>query len=348
MPAAVAALLGSLAASAVAAAVTCVITVVMVFVLGTMATMLVAPTINAFGDWASNWMTIPVVNNVILWGQVISVTIAAAVRVWVGIRTVMMADGGPNPPSLGEYVFKSIGAIALVGLMPILCSLVISFGQMMMRDVLGLAGPGTLTLQAHPEHLFALADDPENGMALIANSLVCCLMVLIAGVMCVKVLYELLKRQAQMLIISAVAPWVGITAAVDGDATYWEYLRSLFGMCVVQWCQYLFMVISLQMLEQFIGGDVELYELVLINPLDPGDLDGFAMALVCLAMFGATLSVPGLLDRWTFGSSSTNAGNMVVGLLARKGGAAAGGVGRSVEKAAGRGSAAESVMAAQK
>lgn len=321
---AIVSMLGGFAASTVVELACMALLGFVVLAFGMATTLVLVPIINSFGGWMSDWMTIPVVNSVILWGQVTSVVIAAAVRVFAGIKTVLMADGSDRPVSLGEYIFKSVAGIALVGLMPVFCSLVMRFGEIMLGDVMGLASTSSLSLSSDEQMLWDFFDG-ENPFQQIGNALCNGVIVFAGCVMCVKCLYELMKRQGQMLVVSAVAPWVGIAAATETDSqTYWEYLRSLFGMCVIQWAQWLFMIIALEMMTQLLGGDADIYGAAFLNPADPNP-EQFRNAVLMLAMFGVALSVPGLLDRWAFSASASNAGTAIVATVIRSAKPTAGG-----------------------
>lgn len=325
------AILVSLLCEAIGPLIAAVFGIGLIFLLGGLSTSLIVPMINACGDGLSNWITIPIVNEVILWGQAISIVIAVTIRVIIGIKEGIFADGGPRPVSLGEYVFKSLCSVVLVGLMPIMCSIVMQFGVAMFSDIVtGTAGKAGVNIQlsATWSMLFAMlaADDP---IALLIDSLAANVIVVIALAMCVCVLYQLCKRQIQMLMVAVVSPWVGIKAATNSDSSqYWDFLTSLFGMCVIQWVQYLFMLISLNMLSSFLGTSSELFGISMV-----GDEGMYLTAFWLLASFGATLSAPSLLDRYTF-ISGGGAGNMALGMLMRGGMGSAGRMGGSVGRAA--------------
>lgn len=307
----------------------------LIFVMGVVSCNLLVPFVNSCGDPLTNWVTIPVVNEVILWGQTASVAIAIVIRIVLGIKEGVFADGGPRRVSLGEYVFKSLCSVVLVGLMPILCSVVMQFGASMFRDVIAGTG-GSQNLMDGIEInctwsiLFEFLS-AENSIDLIVNSLVVNIIVLVALGLTVACVYQLFKRQFQMLIVGVVGPWVGIKAATNSDSgQYWDYLVSLFGMCVVQWVQYLFLMISLSMLSEFLGAGHELFQ---IGMRDDGAR--YLTAFVMLACFGATLSAQSLLERYTFVGGGGGAGNMMLGMVLRGGVGGASRMGNSLGRAAG-------------
>ena len=281
--------------------------------IGVLLAQVIVPFIQAFGPWLTNWIEIPGLSVFILWGQAIAVVAAIAIRAGVGIRDMLMSSGGEARMGLGEYVFKSVVSIALVGLMPTLCSLVIWFGQRMAADVVG---PTVMTL----DNLQMTVDvdkviesittnDPTSALALL------CYVILdfVAFGFVVTIVYQLLKRQFQMLFLSVAAPWIGIKAATETDSsTYWEFLQSLFGMCVVQWLQYLGMIVGLSMISSTIGMSFD------IQGVSLGSATFINMILV-IAAFGAALGIPALVDRWTFSAPGAHSGSMLIGMAVRRG-----------------------------
>ena len=122
-----------------------------------------------------------------------------------------------------------------------------------------------------------------------------------------------MKRQFQMLFVAVAAPWIGIKAATESDSsTYWEFLQSLFGMCVVQWLQYIGLIVGLNMMSATIGSSLD------INSIDMGSAS-FTNLFLVLAEFGAALGIPALVDRWTFSAPGAQSGSVLMGMIIRKG-----------------------------
>ena len=48
-----------------------------------------------------------------------------------------------------------------------------------------------------------------------------------------------------------------------------------------------------------------------------GDVNGMQNFMLCIAAFGAALTVPRLIDRYTFGASSTHVGSLMVSQAVR-------------------------------
>ena len=86
---------------------------------------------------------------------------------------------------------------------------------------------------------------------------------------------------------------------------------------------------DLSMLAAFLGGGQEVFDISLA-----GNTDKFLTAFLMLACFGATLSAPSLLDRYTF-IGGGGAGNMVLGMAMRSGFGSFGRMGGSIGRVAG-------------
>lgn len=283
----------------------------LVCALGVALSSVVVPFIQAFGPWLTNWIEIPGLSIFILWGQAIAVVAAIAIRAGVGIRDMLLASGGEARTGLGEYVFKSVVSIALVGLMPTFCSMVMWFGQRMMSDVFGAVSLNSFTLTFGVDAVVQSILDGD----LTAPLVFLCYIVLcfIAFGFVITSIYQLMKRQFQMLFVSVAAPWIGIKAATESDSsTYWEFLQSLFGMCVVQWLQYIGLIVGLNMMSATIGSSLD------INSIDMGSAS-FTNLFLVLAEFGAALGIPALVDRWTFSAPGAQSGSVLMGMIIRKG-----------------------------
>lgn len=269
-------------------------------------------------DFASNWITIPIVNQVIVWGQAIAIVLVIAIRVAVGISRGILSDEIKAP----EYLFKSVGAVALIGLMPVFCNLIILAGQTMMHDVLGICGNSRQFVESlDVDWLGIFADTTLNTMQnLTGMYLTTCINNLagaVALILMVVVFFELLKRQVEMLIVAVVAPWVGIKVATeDSSGDYWSYLTGLFGMCVVQWVQTLFLNIGMQVYTVWVthAQQNDLFTGVILPTGANGDV-WYLLALM-IAILLAAINVPSLLDRWTFSGSG---GQMLTAMFMRSG-----------------------------
>ena len=266
-------------------------------------------------DYVSNWITIPIVNQVILWGEAIAIVLVIAIRIGVGISQGILTDEVKAP----EYLFKSVGSVVLIGLMPVFCNLVIVGGQTMMQDVLGICGTSQRFvdkieidyLGVFTKDLFNLVTQPSGEViTVLVNNLVGAVVL----IMMLIVFFELMKRQIEMLVISVAAPFVSIKVATENSSgDYWGYLTNLFGMCVVQWIQTLFLSIGMQVYTIWMkAAQGNNLFTGLIVPSGVNSSTWYVMAIM-IAILLAAINVPSLLDRWTFsGSGSTSITNLFV------------------------------------
>lgn len=268
------------------------------------------PMISGFFEASVNFLSIPIVSTVILWGQGISIAAVIALRVGIGIKEMML--GSPDREfSLVEYVYKSVTAIILVALMPTLCAAVINLGSTMLADIKGgIGAEGVVDNLTTNDYETLLAG--TNPVAVI-QMLISSILLLVALIMCVIVMYQFAKRQIEMGIVALIAPWVSILAGTTNDASqYWDLLKNLFGMCVTQWVQYLLCIIGMSWLSNLAASAGDVYSLTLIPQT-------FVSMMFVLAIFGASIGVARLIDRYTFSSASSGTGAMLAGIAARGG-----------------------------
>ena len=143
--------------------------------------------------------------------------------------------------------------------------------------------------------------------------LISSILLLVALIMCVIVMYQFAKRQIEMGIVALIAPWVSILAGTTNDSSqYWNLLKNLFGMCVTQWVQYVLCIIGMSWLANLTASATDIYGLTLVPQT-------FVSMFFILAIFGASIGVARLIDRYTFSSASSGTGAMLAGIAARGG-----------------------------
>lgn len=268
------------------------------------------PMVSGFFEASVNFLSIPIVSSIVLWGQGISIVAVIALRVSVGIKEMML--GSPDREfSLTEYVYKSATAVILVALMPTLCAAVINLGDTMLSDIKGGIGAegviDNLTTNNYESLLGA-----TNPVAVI-QMLISSILLLVALIMCAIVMYQFAKRQIEMGIVALIAPWVSILAGTTNDSSqYWDLLKNLFGMCVTQWVQYVLCIIGMSWLANLTASATDIYGLTLVPQT-------FVSMFFILAIFGASIGVARLIDRYTFSSASSGTGAMLAGIAARGG-----------------------------
>ena len=273
-----------------------------------------SPLCQVLFSWSTDYLTIPYVNTVILGLQGISAFAVVAIRVGVGISSGILLSGGNREQSLGEYVFKSILALVVVAVMPALCALVIRFGNLIYQDVIG--GTGGI---AESLAWFTIPDDVDLGSLSTASELGSSILwalvgMLVVVVLCFAVGFQFVRRQVEMLVISIVGPIVAAYSATENDSSQvLDLLKKLFGLCCMQWMQYLLVQIALAFGIAWVNGaagaDV-------LTSLFSGD--NCQRFMFCIATFSAALTLPALLDEFTYSSGGSRVGAAAVGAVVSK------------------------------
>lgn len=270
-------------------------------------------------------LTIPVVSEAILYSQACALVVAVIVRIVKGVYEVGLGRGGERHESFGEWLFKSILAIAGVALMPVFCNMVVQVCSWLYADIQGGIALESITRS----FATVTAEDVESVFNLstagLAMTFVNTVITLIAAGACVKVAYELLKRQIVMLIVSVTATWVSVKAAMDSADDYLDILVSLFGLGLTQWVQYLFLAVALSMFADMTDSGW------LFMSLDSADT--VKSALFTLAAFGGAMAVPAVIERYAFSTGRGGMGGMLVGMGLRGGIRGAGSLAGSVANA---------------
>ena len=267
-----------------------------------------APVLREMFRWGLDWMTIPYVNTVIIWLQGLAILGAIIVRIYVGLRSGILQDGGSNEYTLEAFLGKSFASIILVALMPTLCRLVIEFGHSMFNYVTGITGNVDAALAWLD--LSGLDSDALVSNAAL-NALWLIILVIVIFAMVTACGYQFIRRQVEMLTVCIIAPIVSVYAATeDSSGQVGDLLRNLFGLVAQQFIQYILCMIALgfgqSWLTLFIARGTEEGWLVF------GSTEIIQAFMFCIATFMAALTIPKLVDRYTFGASGSHVGGVLV------------------------------------
>ena len=303
--------------------------IVLCVIVGCISTTLVSLMSTNVASWVTNWITIPEIGSLILWGQAIAIVVVIIIRVAIGINNGILKDEIKAP----EYLFKSVGAVVLIGLMPIAVDFCILFAQYAVSDVTTWRTPATTFSTNSSDFLSQLSQDiaalngQDNLLFNMLNLLLCHVAILIVALILVTILFQLFVRQVEMGILSVVAPWIGIkTATENSSGEYWEFLQSMIGMGVAQVVQYFMFVVSLNLFDAWYNAG-------------PGEFIGSAdiasnwqKFLIVLAVVIATSNISSLLSRWMFSGGTTNSMTRIAPMLMGRLGGSKGGskIGNSI------------------
>lgn len=273
-----------------------------------------SPLVSQLFSWSLDYTTIPVFNMVITTLQGISIAAAVAIRVAIGVKDKILLGGGDREQSSGEYVFRSIMSVVVVALMPTLCAGIIELGHSLYNFITGM------TDHALESQLSYFTFDGIDAATLFGSNVTSTAFWLVVGALAIMILtvccgYQFMRRQVEMIVISVIGPVVSVYAATENETDEVAVLlRNLFGLCCVQWLQYILVSAALGCgkgwmsvaLSAFAsGGSYAVF----------GDAGSAQAFLFCVAFFGAALTVPKLVDNYTYGSGGSGGGRMVLGAI---------------------------------
>ncbi|MBQ9043718.1 MAG: hypothetical protein IJ111_13000 [Eggerthellaceae bacterium] len=267
------------------------------------------PLVETSFQWGTDFMTIPYVNNVIYWLQGLSVLGVVAVRVAEGWRTGILRKGADFDYSPGEYVFKSMWALLVVAIMPTACRLVIMFGKSMFDYVVGATGG-----VAGAMSWFDLSGlDPSLMSGSSALNLLWVLVAMLAvTILAIACGYQFVRRQVEMIVVSVIAPLIAVYSATEDDSgQVGDLLKQLFALVCQQWLQYVLVMVAVGFGQAWISGSAASWG---SDPSSFSVWGGEAAVqtfMFCIATFMAALTMPRLVDRYTFGQSGTRVGGIV-------------------------------------
>lgn len=279
--------------------------------------------------YVTNWVTIPVLGQVILWGQAISILVVIIIRVAVGLNSGILKDEIKAP----EYLFKSIAAVVLIGIMPVLCNLVCQLGQSAVNDVATWATNGMSATELNTNgtndilnNFDALTADMDNIGGFISNIILGNIIKFVFLMLILGIYLQLMVRQFEILIVSVIAPWAGIQVATENNSSqYLEVLTNLFGMFLTQAVQTLFLSICLVQYKLWVSTNNHLIADgfgLLFGNADAGS--AWIQVIILLALLLATGGIPNLVDRWTFSGSSINATTIMTAAIHHRPGSSLG------------------------
>lgn len=316
----------------IVAVVSAAVTVLVAFLVGALVDNLALPIVELFTNLAVDPLSVPIVNQVILWTSLCAATVCALVRVLRGMRIYLEQDGRPG--EFGRWAVKTVLSVACVAMMPLFCNIIVKLGSLMFKDVQeGVLATGAVTISSQPmsnEFLEGLADLASTGdVASIGGTLANCVLVVLVLAAIVMVTYQLFKRQVILLFVTAISCWVAVKSSMDSSDDVVDMLVSMFGLVVTQWLQYMAMAIGIAMLNAFLG-DVSW---IAVDITADGAIQSY---ILVLAFLGAALAIPQVVERYAFSAGRGGAGNMVVGMMVRGGIGSIGKAGRAAGGLAGK------------
>ena len=267
------------------------------------------PLVETSFAWGTDFMEIPYVNQVIYWLQGLSILGVVVVRVAEGWRSGILRKGTDRDYSPGEYVFKSMWALLVVAVMPTACRLVILFGKSMFDYIVGATGGvgGAMSW-------FDLAGlDPSLMTGSSALNLLWVLVaMLVVTVLAIACGYQFVRRQVEMIVVSLIAPLTAVYSATEDDSNQvGDLLKQLFALVCQQWLQYVLVMVAVGFGQAWISGSTASWGADPATFTVWGSGTAVQTFMFCIATFMAALTMPRLVDRYTFGQSGTRVGGIV-------------------------------------
>lgn len=294
-----------------------VISIGFLFCIYSFCSTLVQPICELALELALTPLSVPIVNQIILWSQLCALILVVFIRVGKGIyENVFQKAANEETGSAVQWLFKSLIAVACVAVMPLLCNIIIEFGCKAFSDLTGATSSVISNGNIHLQFVF-----PEEGfwttlensiMATLAIYMGCGVIVIAEVIFICMNVYQIVKRQIVMLVVSIAATWVSIKSATDNTDDVIDVLVSLLGLVLIQVIQWVFLVIALAQISTLDGGGV-------LFGADLTDKQTLYSIIFSLALMGAALGVPQILERYAFSTGRSGAGNMIVGAAMRTG-----------------------------
>lgn len=298
-----------------AQAVSAGLTIGLLFLIQSVASNLIGPISSFALQLSLTPLSIPIVNQVILWSQLCAVFLVVFISVGKGvIENVFQKAANEETGSVTRWIFKSVCAIACVAAMPLICNCIIYFGSLAFSDLTGIArdfvGADGFNLGlSFPENSWweSIASLQFQALGIKLASGLLLVFVILFIIMNV---YQILKRQIICMVVSIAATWVSIKAATDNTDDVIDVLVSLLGLVLIQLVQWLFLMIALYNLQTLNGGGAFL-------DADLTDQTTLYTIFFILALMGGALAVPTVMERYAFSTGRSGAGNMIAGAAVR-------------------------------
>ena len=267
------------------------------------------PLVETSFQWGTDFMSIPYVNQVIYWLQGLSVLGVVVVRVAEGWRSGILREGGDWDYSPGEFVFKSMWALLVVAVMPTACRLVIVFGKSMFDYIVGATGGVSGAMSWFD--LSGLDASLMSGASAL-NLLWVAVAMLVVTVLAIACGYQFVRRQVEMIVVSLIAPLIAVYSATEEDSgQVGDLLKQLFALVCQQWLQYVLVMVAVGFGQAWISGSAASWGTDPASFTVWGGEAAVQTFMFCIATFMAALTMPRLIDRYTFGQSGTRVGGIV-------------------------------------
>ena len=223
---------------------------------------------------------IPFAADLTLYFTLVSITVVVIIRICIGIKDGLLANGSNTEMSVGEYVFKTCFSLAAVATAGPLAMWIISRTSKICADMMSYSfgGPGSA---------MGLIEYIEAGD--LADTIFAPIALTISAILVICVIFQIGKRWVLMFLGSCVAPVIAIYAAVTDSSNYSGLIKEIAALGIINGLQILLLHFSLSLLN---GG-------------------AFASSVSPFFWFfalGATLAIPFFLQRYALPSGGGGGG----------------------------------------
>jgi hypothetical protein len=232
-----------------------------------------------------------ILNLVTLYIQAVALVIVVALRIALGIKDGVFANGGDpeTGESTGSWLFKSLASIALVCMMPTLFRYVAGFSLSLGQDIASF-GAGTNFEGFISDVIVA---NFASALLPFGVGAVPVLYGLILGIITmyyiVVIVFQALKRQIQLVILSLIAPLVAVASGTKDSSTVANLMKESVAIGLVSGIQLLLLGIIIS---------TSRIDFVASALTSPGG-EAFIAPLILVAMLGALKNAPRWIERYT-------------------------------------------------
>ena len=226
-------------------------------------------------------LTVPFIWDLIVYFTIISVVVVILLRVCIGIKDGLFANGSNTEISAGEFFFKTVLSLVLVVTAGPLTFWFIDLTSRFSQDMMSYSFGATTGTQVQLD----LASDMKGFFQ--ATGIWAGPFELIAAILVVIVIFQVGKRWVTLFLATAVAPLVAIHTAVSDSSNYSGLLKEIVGLGVINGIQILLLNFSIACLHS--GG------MMTGSSFSP---------LFWFFLMGATASIPAFMQRYALPSGS--------------------------------------------
>jgi hypothetical protein len=226
-------------------------------------------------------------NMVTLYIQAIALGIVVVMRVVIGLKDGIFANGGDptTGETTGQWLFKSLSSVALICAMPMLFKWVAGFSLSIGTDLNSLGQVSNFDTFIQDNIITSITSVISKPVGLLYAVIVTIVILYYVVV----IVFQMLKRQIQIILLSIIAPLVAISSGTKNTSDITSLFKEAVSIGLVTGIQWL-------LLGTAIGSGA-----LLANALKVGQTNivaGLLFPLVFIALLGAIKKVPEWVEQY--------------------------------------------------